>query len=153
LRRSYVRRRADGEPRKLSHAELLALGTEEREWGGDNSRWRIRGFNNFSEGARRVFENAELNRLCSLVFNCPARPGYTINFMYGSEQELHQDTAVFNIMPPNYLIGVWVACEDVAEDSGPLVLYAGSHREPLFAGFDNYPQTNLRTASPQESEA
>jgi phytanoyl-CoA hydroxylase len=147
-----VRRELGGEPRKMSHEEILALDAEERKWSRDNSRWRIHGFNNFSEGARAVFDNPELGRLCSLIFNRPARPGYTINFMYGSEQALHQDMAVFNIMPPNYLIGAWVACEDVVEDSGPLVLYPKSHREPLFSGFDNYPQTNLRTASAGQSE-
>ena len=66
--------------------------------------------------------------------------------MTGSEQALHQDMAVFHIWPCNFLIGAWIACEDVAEGSGPLVLYPGSHRAPFFPGFTQYPQTNLRTA-------
>jgi phytanoyl-CoA hydroxylase len=133
----------------MPHERLLALDPAEREWSRDTSRWRIHAFNKFSESARAIFENRELARLCALIFGRPARPGYTINFMYGSEQPLHQDTAVFNVMPPNYLIGAWIACEDVTEDAGPLVLYPKSHREPLFDKFDNYPQTNLRTAPPQ----
>jgi ectoine hydroxylase-related dioxygenase (phytanoyl-CoA dioxygenase family) len=66
--------------------------------------------------------------------------------MTGSEQALHQDMAVFHIWPCNFLIGAWIACEDVAEGSGPLVLYPGSHRAPFFPGFTQYRQTNLRTA-------
>ena len=66
--------------------------------------------------------------------------------MAGSEQALHQDMAVFHIHPRNYLIGAWIACEDITPESGPLVLHPGSHRAPLFPGFTDYPQTNLRTA-------
>ncbi|HWW77766.1 MAG TPA: phytanoyl-CoA dioxygenase family protein, partial [Pyrinomonadaceae bacterium] len=136
----------------MPHEQLLALDPAERAWSRDASRWRIHAFNKFSESARSIFENRELARLSALIFGRPARPGYTINFMYGSEQTLHQDTAVFNVMPPNYLVGAWIACEDVTEDAGPLVFYPGSHREPLFPKFDNYPQTNLRTASPREMD-
>jgi ectoine hydroxylase-related dioxygenase (phytanoyl-CoA dioxygenase family) len=35
------------------------------------------------------------------------------------------------------MIGVWIACEDIKEDSGPLVYCPRSHREPLFPEFDN----------------
>ena len=66
--------------------------------------------------------------------------------MTGSEQALHQDMAVFHIYPHNYLMGAWIACEDIAPESGPLVFYPGSHRAPFFPGFTDYPQTNLRTA-------
>ena len=66
--------------------------------------------------------------------------------MVGSQQDLHQDMAVFHIFPHDWLIGVWIACEDVSAESGPLVLYRGSHQEPFFPGFTDYPQTNLRTA-------
>ena len=68
--------------------------------------------------------------------------------MTGSEQALHQDMAVFHIYPHDYLIGAWIACEDIVRESGPLVFYPGSHRTPLFPGFTDYPQTNLRTAGP-----
>ncbi len=66
--------------------------------------------------------------------------------MSGSQQRLHQDMAVFHIYPHDYLVGAWIACEDIAADSGPLVLRAGSHRAGMFPGFADYPQTNLRTA-------
>jgi phytanoyl-CoA hydroxylase len=144
--------RIDSEaPLNLTHAEVLALESARRFEIRDTSHWRVHGFYLHSENARAVFDNPELIRLTSLILGRPAEPRFTINFMYGSEQALHQDTAVFHVAPKNYLVGAWLACEDVAPDAGPLVFYPGSHREPLYAGFDNYPQTNLRTtAKPQE---
>ncbi|MDB5876060.1 MAG: phytanoyl-CoA dioxygenase [Ramlibacter sp.] len=132
-------------PLNLSHAEVLALEISRRFAIRDASHWRVHGFYLHSEYARAVFDNPELNRLASLILGRPAEPRFTINFMYGSEQELHQDTAVFHVAPRNYLVGAWLACEDVSPDAGPLVFYPGSHREPLYPKFDNYPQTNLRT--------
>jgi ectoine hydroxylase-related dioxygenase (phytanoyl-CoA dioxygenase family) len=83
-----------------------------------------------------------------LILGRKADPSYTINFTFGSEQGLHQDTAVFAVSPMNHLIGAWLACEDIDPDSGPLVYYPGSHREKLFTQFDNYPQTILKTCKP-----
>jgi ectoine hydroxylase-related dioxygenase (phytanoyl-CoA dioxygenase family) len=138
-------------PVNLSHADVLALEPEKRFELRDTARWRIHGFYLHSQKARAVFDNAELKRLATLILGRPAEPSFTINFMYGSEQELHQDSAVFHVWPMNHLIGAWLACEDVSADAGPLVFYPGSHREPLYPKFDNYPQTNLRTvAKPQE---
>lgn len=142
---------AEGPLVNLSHAELLALEPAKRQAIQLASRWRIHGFYQFSSAATDVFNNFELKRLTSLILNRKAAPSFTINFTYGSEQALHQDTAVFHVSPANYLVGAWLACEDIAPDSGPLVYYPGSHREKLFPTFDNYPQTNLRTATnPQE---
>lgn len=129
----------------LSHAEVVALEPARRLEIRDNSNWRIHGYHLFSEPARAIYENSELIRMTSLIFKQPSIPSYTINFTYGSRQALHQDTAVFHVFPPNYLIGAWLACEDALPDSGPLVYYPRSHRAALFPQFDNYPQTNLRT--------
>jgi putative oxidoreductase len=35
-------------------------------------------------------------------------------------QRLHQDMAVFHVQPRGFLIGCWIACEDIAPDSRPL---------------------------------
>lgn len=143
-----------GASQNLSHAELLALDVEQRLSMRANSNWRIHGFYQYSANAATIFNNPELIRLASLILAQPAAPNFTINFTYGSEQALHQDTAVFHVKPRNYVVGAWLACEDIATDSGPLVYYPGSHREPLYPKFDNYPQTNLRTAlKPEEYSA
>ena len=55
--------------------------------------------------------------------------------------------------PPRTGYSTTIACEDVTTDSGPLVIYPGSHRAGLFPRFDDYPQTNLRTANDAVSAA
>jgi phytanoyl-CoA hydroxylase len=135
------------EPRTLSHAELLSLDHATRDRIRQHSDWRIHGFHYLNSAAHRVFASRKLRRYASLLFGKKARPFAVINFPAGSQQALHQDMAVFHIYPHNYLLGAWIACEDISADAGPLVFYPGSHRVPLFTGFTDYPQTNLRTAT------
>jgi len=146
LRETY-----DGEQRTLSHREVLGLDVARRRRIRDVSDWRIHGFHYVNPAARRIYVDRGLGALASRILGRRARPIAAINFMRGSEQDLHQDMAVFHIYPHNHLIGAWIACEDVDEDSGPLVVYPGSHRAPFFPGFTDYPQTNLRTADPEMS--
>jgi len=136
----------DAEPRNVAHDEVLTWDGARRARVRAASDWRIHGFHYVNAPARRIFHEPRLRAFASRLFGRPARPFAAINFMKGSRQHLHQDMGVFHIYPHNYLIGVWIACEDVAADSGPLVLHPGSHRAPFFPGFADYPQTNLRTA-------
>jgi phytanoyl-CoA hydroxylase len=143
-----LREMLDGEPRNMTHRDVLALDAERRRRLRAASDWRIHGFHYVNAAARRIYAGRKLADVASRLFRRRARPIAAINFMSGSEQDLHQDMAVFHIWPRNYLIGAWIACEDIAAGSGPLVVYAGSHRAPFFPGFTDYPQTNLRTADP-----
>ena len=111
----------------------------------DTPVWRTHRFDRYSASAKAIANHAELLRLTALVFGRRSTVASTINFMYGSRQALHQDTGVFHIYPPNFLIGAWIAYEDIQASSGPLIYYPKSHRAPMFPKFDNYPQTNLRT--------
>ena len=135
-------------PRCLAHRELLALPLASRLRIRDASHWRIHGFHFVNAAARRIYLGRQLRDVAGSILGRRAVPIAAINFMTGSEQALHQDMAVFHIYPHNHLIGAWIACEDIAEGSGPLVLYPGSHRTAMFPGFPDYPQTNLRTADP-----
>jgi phytanoyl-CoA dioxygenase PhyH len=143
----------DGPQRSMSHRDLLALPPADRHRLRAASDWRIHGFHYVNPAAKRVYWDRGLAGIASRIFGRRARPIAAINFMSGSEQELHQDMAVFHIFPHNYLIGAWIACEDIAPESGPLVVYPGSHRAPFFPGFIDYPQTNLRTADPETARA
>jgi hypothetical protein len=136
----------------LPHEDLLALSMEERLKSKDASNWRIGEFHLFNDAARKIFDNPHVARLCSALFDRPAYPHFSLTFSKGSMQLLHQDACVFHTWPINALIGVWTALEDINADSGPLVYYPGSHREPLFHEFDNYPQTQRRTASQEQSD-
>jgi ectoine hydroxylase-related dioxygenase (phytanoyl-CoA dioxygenase family) len=135
----------DAPPRNVLHADLLALDPATRARMRGCSDWRIHGFHYLDPAARRLFFAPRLRRFVSTLFGRRARPFAAINFMAGSQQSLHQDMAVFHIHPRNYLVGAWIACEDIAPESGPLVLHAGSHRVGMFPEFSDYPQTNLRT--------
>lgn len=59
-----------------------------------------------------------------------------LSFEYGSQQEIHQDTAYVVVDKPMELAAAWIALEDVQPGSGELTYYPGSHRfgEHLFAG-------------------
>ncbi len=139
--------------RGFKHSRLVGLDRNTRERLKQNCHWRIHGFYRFSSSAAQIFFNSQLIEWTSLIFDRTSSPRYTINFTYGSGQSLHQDMSVFHLWPPNYLIGAWLACEDIHPESGPLVFYPRSHRDRMFAGFDNYPQTNLRTCNLETTKA
>ena len=132
--------------KEVTHEELLASPLERRLAQRDFGLWRIGAFHEHAKSARAMMENRALIDFTAKIFDWESTPNYSICFYYGSEQALHQDAAVFHVAPDNYVIGAWIACEDITEDSGPLVYYPGSHREPLYEGFGNYPYNNLRTA-------
>jgi phytanoyl-CoA hydroxylase len=144
-----VREAPEEPPRNLSHAEILGLPPSVRQRMREVSDWRIHGFHYVNAPAWRIYFGRGLRGLASRIFGRRAMPIAAINFMTGSQQALHQDMAVFHIYPHGYLMGAWIACEDIAPESGPLVVYAGSHKSGMFPGFTDYPQTNLRTADPE----
>lgn len=146
-----VRTDPQATPRHMTHAELVSFTPEQRVDMKIWSHWRIHEFFRFSESCNSIHDNQEFIRVASLLFAQPANAEYTINFAYGSRQNLHQDSAVFHLFPPNYLAGLWLACEDIKPESGPLVYYPGSQKEKFFPEFDNYPQTNLKTCSKKSS--
>ena len=137
------------EPAQISHAELMALDSETRLKIKTASNWRVFAFHNHSKACYRIFHNIELKQLCSNLMGKSSLPTYTINFLYGSKQHIHQDSAVFHIYPMNHLIGVWLAGEDIVEESGPLVFYPKSHKAEPFT-FTNYPQVNVKNANDNE---
>lgn len=137
----------DGHRSAVDHAELLTYDPDERLAARGRSSWRVHSFVEQSAAADAVRDCAELRRIASMILGCDTRASYSINFHNGSVQELHQDSAVFHLGVPNLIVGAWIACEDIVAGAGPLVYYPGSHRDALFAEFDDYPNTNLRTAS------
>jgi len=141
-----LREEVGAPPRNLSHADVLALPPAVRTRMRATSDWRIHGFHYVNAPAARLFHHGGLRSLVSRLFGRTAQPFAAINFMAGSQQHLHQDMAVFHIHPHDYLVGAWIACEDITAESGPLVFHPGSHRTGMFPGFSDYPQTNLRTA-------
>ena len=75
-----------------------------------------------------------------LAFEVEPRPCQTLTFVNGSQQGAHQDTIHLTPFPAGYMMGVWVALEDVQPGSGELFYYPGSHRTPrLYAYHAGWP--------------
>lgn len=135
----------------LQHSDLLAMPEAERQAAKTRSNWRIGEFHLYNDSALDIFQNRRTQLICSMLMDREALPHFSLTFSKGSRQALHQDTCVFHVWPRNALIGVWIALEDIVLESGPLVYFPGSHHEPLFPEFDNYPQTQRRTAPPDQA--
>ncbi len=138
--------------RSYRQSELLDIPENERIKMRDQSNWRVHRLMDHSQIARAVALNATINHYCDLIMGEPTTAKFSINFWNGSEQFIHQDLAVFHIHPPNFLIGVWMALEDIHPDSGPLVVYPGSHKVGMWDRFANYPSTNVRTGTKEEMD-
>lgn len=52
----------------------------------------------------------------------------TLTYVNGSEQAAHQDSIHLTPYPSGFMCGVWVALQDVQENSGELFVYPESHR-------------------------
>ncbi len=132
----------------LTHERLVSMDPQRREGlRRGNAPWRLMTFSRVSEPMRAVRQHESVNRWLSLIYDRPSTATNDLYFEYGSTQSLHQDMAVFPIEPKNYLVGVWIAAEDIHPDSGPLVYYPGTHREPMWEGFPGYPEQFLRTCT------
>ncbi len=134
-----------GKGAAVPHAEVVKLSPAERQANARLTPWRIHELWTQCDAAKRIYQNQELTDLCSLIFGRPAYPRSTINFYLGSQQELHQDMTVFHVFPGNYLIGAWVALEDISIDSGPLRYAPKTHLARPYKKLPNHPQTTLRT--------
>lgn len=55
-------------------------------------------------------------------------PFQTLNFRYGTQQALHQDSIHFDAEPGGHMVGTWVALENIRSDAGPLLVVPGSHK-------------------------
>lgn len=65
-----------------------------------------------------------------LVFEAEPQPYQSLSYIFGSEQQYHQDTVALTPFPAGRMCGVWTALEDIQPDSGELMTYPGSHRLP-----------------------
>lgn len=83
-----------------------------------------------SDAARSLVDDEGLRGVLELIMGRRPQLFQTISFARGSRQSAHSDAFHMMTEPPGYLLGVWVALEDIAEDSGPVFYLPGSHRLP-----------------------
>jgi len=84
------------------------------------------------ESARALLLHPVLKRFLHSLFERVPVLTQSLYFEYGSEQPVHQDTAYVIMNSPLRLAASWIALEDIAEGSGELCYYPGSHRFPDF---------------------
>jgi uncharacterized protein YndB with AHSA1/START domain len=76
-----------------------------------------------------------VRRFLGQLFERPLLAFQSLYFRWGTEQEMHQDTAYVVLRSPMELVGCWMALEDIQEGSGELQYYVGSHRIPEYLWF------------------
>jgi len=75
-------------------------------------------------------------RIAEQFFGEIAKPIQILNFKYGSEQAIHQDTVHFSTFPRDLMLAAWVALEDIDLDQGPLTYIKNSHLLPTYSTYD-----------------
>lgn len=85
-----------------------------------------------SAAARSAALHPLLCQFLGTVFGDPPIAMQSLSFTYGSQQQVHQDTAYVISQKPLHLAASWIALEDVVPGSGELIYYPGSQR------FDHY---------------
>lgn len=92
---------------------------------------------------KQLYRHPVLMKMASFFLGVEALPFQTITGFAGSEQLPHSDSIHMSSYPLGYLTACWIAFEDIAYESGPLVYYPGSHKLPyLFS--HHLPETNDR---------
>ena len=86
--------------------------------------------------ARDVQFAPAVRRFLGLLFERPPLAFQSLLFRWGSEQDMHQDSAYVVLRSPMELVGCWIALEDVQPGSGELQYYVGSHRIPEYLWLD-----------------
>jgi hypothetical protein len=76
--------------------------------------------------------NPAILQLLTELYGRRAFPFQTLNFPVGTQQHFHTDSIHFSSSPERFMVGVWVALEDVDSENGPLVYYPGSHTLPIY---------------------
>ncbi|MEM7740899.1 MAG: phytanoyl-CoA dioxygenase family protein [Pseudomonadota bacterium] len=88
------------------------------------------------QSARDMLFGPTITSFLKMVFDEAPLLTQSLSFVYGSEQNIHQDTSFVVMNSPMKLAAVWIALEDVEEDAGALIYHPGSHRwdDHMFSG-------------------
>ena len=95
----------------------------------------------YLSGARALLFDETIERYLKLLLDKDPVLTQSLNFLHGSQQGMHKDTAFVVMNSPIKFLGVWIALEDVKAGSGELIYFPGSHRwqDYLFSGhFKHY---------------
>lgn len=107
--------------------DAVARKVEGYEWGASQ---RLHNLHFDYPAIEELWLHPKVLRMLRLIFDAPARPCQSLTYIFGSEQQYHQDTVHLTPFPAGRMCGVWTALEDVQPDSGELIVFPKSHRLP-----------------------
>jgi len=84
-----------------------------------------------NEGVTGLAEDHSVLALLAALFNKVPYQFQTLNYATSSLAYTHSDYVHFGTYPPEFMVGVWIALEDINPDSGPVFYYPGSHKMPF----------------------
>ncbi len=93
---------------------------------------KVLDYHSVSTIARDIQFAPAIQRFLGQLFERPPMAFQSLLFKYGTQQEMHQDTAYVVVESPMQFVGCWVALEDIVPGSGELQYYGGSHRIPEY---------------------
>ena len=119
----------EGLLRRLNAAldDAVEKKVEGYEWGVSQ---RLHNLHLRYPAIRELWLHPTVIRMLRLIFGTAGRPCQSLTYVFGSEQQYHQDTIHLTSFPQGRMCGVWTALEDVQPDSGELIVFPKSHRLP-----------------------
>ena len=98
------------------------------EYGSSN---RIEHLHLYYDNIKELFLSKIQKKFVELIFGTKALSCQTLVFIFGSQQDPHQDSIHLTPFPAGFLCGVWISLQDIENNSGELIIYPGSHREKI----------------------
>ena len=125
------------DPEFLQVADTIVRKLDDRyDWtgwrNGSNTNLRVQDAWKDVPAVHRLACNQTVLQLLSDLYGRRAFPFQTLNFPVGTQQHYHTDSIHFSSCPERFMVGVWVALEDIDSDNGPLIYYPGSHALPIY---------------------
>lgn len=93
---------------------------------------KIMDFHNASVAGKKLMLHKAIVSFLEAVFSQKVVAMQSLTFLYGSQQETHQDFPYVVPQIPSHLAAAWIALEDVKAGSGELHYYVKSHKVPKF---------------------
>ncbi|GAB3251404.1 hypothetical protein GCM10027347_09820 [Larkinella harenae] len=89
---------------------------------------KIMDFHNASVAGKKLMLHKAIVAFLEAIFNQKVVAMQSLTFLYGSQQETHQDFPYVVPQVPSHLAAAWIALEDVKPGSGELHYYVKSHK-------------------------
>lgn len=91
---------------------------------------RVNGAHQDYSALYNLWKHPKVYEILKLIYEEEPLACQSLTYVFGSQQDLHQDTTHLSSFPEGYMCGVWIALEDIKEGSGELEYVPGSHKYP-----------------------